>query len=54
MDRAVQCFGGSAYTADVGLLESYLITRLLKSVPVSRELALNQIATDALGLPRSY
>jgi hypothetical protein len=54
MDRALQCFGGSAYTTDVGLLESYLITRLLKSVPVSRELALNQIATDALGLPRSY
>lgn len=54
MDCALQVFGGSGYTTDVGLLEPYMITRLLKSVPVSRELALNQIATDALGLPRSY
>jgi alkylation response protein AidB-like acyl-CoA dehydrogenase len=54
LDRAVQTFGGSGYTADVGLLEPYLVARLLKTVPVSRELALNQIATEGLGLPRSY
>ncbi|UIX29371.1 acyl-CoA dehydrogenase family protein [Streptomyces sp. GQFP] len=54
LDRALQTFGGSGYTADVGLLEPYLVARLLKSVPVSRELALNQIATEGLGLPRSY
>ncbi|MEV8546451.1 acyl-CoA dehydrogenase family protein [Streptomyces sp. NPDC051572] len=54
LDRALQTFGGSGYTADIGLLEPYLVARLLKSVPVSRELALNQIATEGLGLPRSY
>jgi alkylation response protein AidB-like acyl-CoA dehydrogenase len=54
LDRALQTFGGSGYTTDVGLLEPYLLTRLFRSVPVSRELGLNQIAMEALGLPRSY
>lgn len=54
LDRALQTFGGSGYTTDVGLLEPYLITRLFRSVPVSRELGLNHIAVEALGLPRSY
>jgi hypothetical protein len=54
LDRALQTFGGSGYTTDIGLLEPYLLTRLFRSVPVSRELGLNQIAMEALGLPRSY
>ena len=50
---ALRTFGGSGYTTNVGLLEPYLPTWLFRSVPVSRELGLNQIAMEALGLPRS-
>jgi alkylation response protein AidB-like acyl-CoA dehydrogenase len=53
-DRALQCFGGSGYTSDTAMLQRFVYMRLLRSIPVSRELALNHIATSGLGLPRSY
>jgi alkylation response protein AidB-like acyl-CoA dehydrogenase len=53
-DRVLQVFGGSGYTEDVGVLQRYLYMRLLRSVPVARELVLNHLGTQALGLPRSY
>ncbi len=54
MDRALQTHGGSGFTDETVILDRYLITRLLKTAPVSREMALNHIAQNALGLPRSY
>ena len=53
-DRALQCFGGSGYTDDTMMLQRFTYMRLLRTVPVARELALNHVATAGLGLPRSY
>ena len=36
------------------MLQRFVYMRLLRTVPVARELALNHIATAGLGLPRSY
>ena len=53
-DRALQTFGGSGFTDETGMLQHFVYMRLLETVPVTRELALNHIATSGLGLPRSY
>jgi alkylation response protein AidB-like acyl-CoA dehydrogenase len=53
-DRALQTFGGSGFTDETGMLQRFTYMRLLQSIPVSRELALNHIGTVGLGLPRSY
>jgi alkylation response protein AidB-like acyl-CoA dehydrogenase len=53
-DSALQVFGGSGYTDETMVLQRFLMMRLIRSIPVSRELALNHIATALLGLPRSY
>jgi alkylation response protein AidB-like acyl-CoA dehydrogenase len=53
-DQALQCFGGSGYTEDTRMLQRFTYMRLLRTVPVARELALNHVATAGLGLPRSY
>lgn len=53
-DSALQTFGGSGYTAETMVLQRFLLMRLIRSIPVSRELALNHVATSRLGLPRSY
>jgi alkylation response protein AidB-like acyl-CoA dehydrogenase len=54
LDRALQVFGGAGYTSDVGLIERYMMARFLKAAPVTREMALNHLAVQALALPRSY
>jgi alkylation response protein AidB-like acyl-CoA dehydrogenase len=53
-DRALQAFGGSGFTDDTKMLQRFTYMRLLRTIPVARELALNHIATAGLGLPRSY
>ena len=53
-DRALQAFGGAGYTRDTGVLQRFIYMRLLRSIPVARELALNHVATSGLRLPRSY
>ena len=53
-DRSLQVFGGSGYTDETMMLQRFTYMRLLRSIPVARELALNHIATSGLGLPRSY
>jgi hypothetical protein len=53
-DRALQTFGGSGFTDETMMLQRFVYLRLLQTVPVTRELALNHIATAGLGLPRSY
>lgn len=54
VDQALQTHGGSGYVAELRILEKLLFARFLKTAPVTREMALNHIATEALGLPRSY
>jgi alkylation response protein AidB-like acyl-CoA dehydrogenase len=53
-DRALQTFGGSGFTDETMILQRFTYMRLLQTIPVARELALNHIATAGLGLPRSY
>jgi alkylation response protein AidB-like acyl-CoA dehydrogenase len=53
-DVAMQVFGGSGYTDESMMLQRFTYLRLLRSIPVARELALNHVATATLGLPRSY
>lgn len=53
-DAAVQVFGGSGFTDESMMLQRFLYLRLLRTIPVARELALNHIATAGLRLPRSY
>jgi alkylation response protein AidB-like acyl-CoA dehydrogenase len=53
-DRSLQVFGGSGYTDETMMLQRFTYMRLLRSIPVARELALNHVATSGLGLPRSY
>ena len=53
-DSSLQAFGGSGFTDETLMYDRFGYVRLLRSVPVARELALNHIATAGLGLPRSY
>lgn len=53
-DAALQAFGGSGFTSETLMFDRFGYMRLLRSTPVSREMALNQIAVAGLGLPRSY
>lgn len=53
-DSALQAFGGSGFTDETLMYDRFGYLRLLRSIPVARELALNQIAVAGLGLPRSY
>ena len=53
-DKALQCFGGSGYTSDTAMLQRFVYMRVMRTVPVARELGLNHVATAGLGLPRSY
>lgn len=53
-DAALQAFGGSGFTDESMMFDRFGYLRLLRSVPVSREMALNHVATAGLGLPRSY
>jgi alkylation response protein AidB-like acyl-CoA dehydrogenase len=53
-DGSLQAFGGSGFTDETLMFERFGYLRLLRSVPVARELALNHIAVSGLDLPRSY
>jgi alkylation response protein AidB-like acyl-CoA dehydrogenase len=53
-EAAIQTHGGNAYATEFGIAHLWGITRLARSAPVSREMALNHIAIHSLGLPRSY
>lgn len=54
LDRSIQTHGGSGLARDVGLADLWGVARLMRSAPVSREMILNFIAQQTLGLPRSY
>ena len=54
VDAAIETLGGSAFTAEQGLLNLWSGARLLKTAPVSKEMILNFIAEWELGLPKSY
>ncbi len=54
VDQAVHCLGGNGLTVEYGLGALINVTRVGRIAPVSREMILNFIAQQKLGLPKSY
>jgi alkylation response protein AidB-like acyl-CoA dehydrogenase len=54
VDQAVQCLGGSGLTSEYGLASLLAVARTGRIAPVSREMVLNFVAQNSLGLPKSY
>lgn len=53
-DRAVQTHGGMGYATEYHVERYWREARLMRLAPVSQEMALNHLAHQVLGLPRSY
>jgi alkylation response protein AidB-like acyl-CoA dehydrogenase len=54
LDAAIQTHGGNGMTSEFGLADMWGLLRLLRIAPVSREMILNFVAQQSLGLPKSY
>jgi alkylation response protein AidB-like acyl-CoA dehydrogenase len=54
VDAAVQVHGGNGLTAEYGLAAMLTAVRANRIAPVSREMILNFVAQNSLGLPKSY
>jgi alkylation response protein AidB-like acyl-CoA dehydrogenase len=54
LDVAIQTHGGNGMASEYGLADLWGLLRLLRIAPVSREMVLNFIAQQSLGLPKSY
>jgi len=54
VDTAVQVHGGNGLTAEYGLGAMVAAARVNRIAPVSREMILNFVAQNTLGLPKSY
>jgi alkylation response protein AidB-like acyl-CoA dehydrogenase len=53
-DTAIEVHGGNGFSEEFGLIQLWNGARLLKTAPVSREMILNFVAEQNLGLPKSY
>lgn len=53
-DQAVQSLGGNGLTTEHGVAALVGASRLARVAPVSREMILNFVAQNTLGLPKSY
>ena len=54
IDQAMQVHGGNGLASEYGLADVYFLARLMRTAPVSREMVLNFVAQQSLGLPKSY
>jgi alkylation response protein AidB-like acyl-CoA dehydrogenase len=54
VDQAVHTLGGNGLTTEYGLAQLLTATRVARIAPVSREMILNYVAHQSLGLPKSY
>ena len=54
LDTAIQTHGGNGMATEYGLADLRGTVRLLRIAPVSREMVLNFVAQQSLGLPKSY
>ncbi len=54
LDTAIQTHGGNGMAMEYGLADLWGTLRLLRIAPVSREMVLNFVAQQSLGLPKSY
>lgn len=53
-DAAMQAYGGMGFAKEAHVERYFREARLLRTAPVSQEMALNYLSTSVLGLPRSY
>ena len=54
LDTAIQTHGGNGMASEYGLADLWGLLRLLRIAPISREMVLNFVAQQSLGLPKSY
>ncbi|MCF3964974.1 acyl-CoA dehydrogenase family protein [Streptomyces fuscigenes] len=54
VDQAVQTLGGNGLTREYGLGRLITASRVARIAPVSREMILNYVSHQSLGLPKSY
>ncbi|MET7905398.1 acyl-CoA dehydrogenase family protein [Streptomyces sp. NPDC005355] len=54
VDQAVHTLGGNGLTAEYGLASLITAARVARIAPVSREMILNFVSHQTLGLPKSY
>ncbi|GHH68993.1 acyl-CoA dehydrogenase [Streptomyces sulfonofaciens] len=54
VDQAVQTLGGNGLTREFGLASLVTASRVARIAPVSREMILNYVSHQSLGLPKSY
>ncbi|CAL9486400.1 Acyl-CoA dehydrogenase fadE12 [Streptomyces sp. enrichment culture] len=54
VDQAVHTLGGNGLTREYGLARLITAARVARIAPVSREMVLNYVSHQSLGLPKSY
>lgn len=54
VDQAVHTLGGNGLTSEFGLASLITASRVARIAPVSREMILNYVSHQTLGLPKSY
>ena len=54
VDQAVHTLGGNGLTHEFGLASLITAARVSRIAPVSREMILNYVSHQTLGLPKSY
>nr|WP_245557416.1 acyl-CoA dehydrogenase family protein [Corynebacterium terpenotabidum] len=54
LDQAIQTLGGNGLSSEYGLARMFAASRLPRIAPVSREMLLNYVAQNIMGLPKSY
>jgi acyl-CoA dehydrogenase len=54
VDAALETHGGMGFAEETGLATLWNGARVLKTAPLNREMILNYVAEQDLGLPRSY
>ncbi len=54
VDQAVHTLGGNGLTREFGLAQLITAARVSRIAPVSREMILNYVSHQTLGLPKSY
>lgn len=54
VDAALETLGGYAFSEEYGIVHLWDMARILKTIPISREMVLNYVGEHVLGLPKSY
>ena len=54
VDASLETHGGIGFAEETGLAQLWNGARVLKTAPLNREMILNYVAEQDLGLPRSY